>query len=286
MLKNVVKFLLIIQVTIVIGIAGKFLMNTELGASIEKIASIPAGLTATQSVYVTDEEGNVQKNSFMGSLITIKEDNMTITGTARTDCMVDIEKNVETVIIENLQQNGHQVSVNIAEGSGCRVIFKGESEIYDIFAECPLKVESSDNTAELVLTNSIYVIGDKLNITSGMITSPQLYCDGDIIIEGDSRIYLKPMADQDVEYIYARLEAYDKIIIDLTGEGVIDIEGNVAKDLYTTFSSRGFEISEGTEISLPENGYAGQWDPEYDDEYCIMDENGEDTDKVIIKAVE
>ena len=285
MLKNVVKFLLIIQVVIVIGIAGKFLLNTELGDSIENIASVPAGMIASQSVYVTDEDGNVQKNSLMGAFIDIKENNMTITGTAKTDSMISVDKGVETVIIENLQQNGHDISISIEEGSGCKVIFKGQNEIYDIFSDSSLTVEGADENAQLMLTNSIYVFKE-LNIKGGTITSPQLYSDGKMTIEGDSRIYLKPMEDQETDYIYARMESYDKIIIDLTGEGIIEIKGNMENDLYTTYSSSGIELGEGTEITLPENGYAGLWDPEYDDEYCIMDENGEDVDKVIIKAVE
>ena len=285
MLKNVVKFLLIIQVVIVIGIAGKFLLNTELGDSIENIASVPAGMIASQSVYVTDEDGNVQKNSLMGAFIDIKENNMTITGTAKTDSMISVDKGVETVIIENLQQNGHDISISIEEGSGCKVIFKGQNEIYDIFSDSSLTVEGADENAQLMLTNSIYVFKE-LNIKGGTITSPQLYSDGKMTIEGDSRIYLKPMEDQETDYIYARMESYGKIIIDLTGEGIIEIKGNMENDLYTTYSSSGIELGEGTEITLPENGYAGLWDPEYDDEYCIMDENGEDVDKVIIKAVE
>ena len=285
MLKNVVKFLLIIQVVIVIGIAGKFLLNTELGDSIENIASVPAGMIASQSVYVTDEDGNVQKNSLMGAFVDIKENNMTITGTAKTDSMISVDKGVETVIIENLQQNGHDISISIEEGSGCKVIFKGQNEIYDIFSDSSLTVDGADENAQLMLTNSIYVFKE-LNIKGGTITSPQLYSDGKMTIEGDSRIYLKPMEDQETDYIYARMESYDKIIIDLTGEGIIEIKGNMENDLYTTYSSSGIELGEGTEITLPENGYAGLWDPEYDDEYCIMDENGEDVDKVIIKAVE
>lgn len=286
MLKNIVKFLLVIQIVILIGVAGKVVMNTALGDSLEKVASFPATITATQSVYVMDEEGNVQKNAFLGSPIDIKENNMTITGTAKTDCMVNIAEDVDTVILKDLQQNGHDISINIAEGSGCKVIFENDSEIYDIFSESPVTVESADKTASLQLTNSIYVLGSELRITSGSITAPQLYSEGDIIIEGESCIYLKPMEDQDAEYIYARLEAYDKIVINLTGDGFIDIEGNVDKDLYATYCSAGFETSESTEIVLPENGYAGLWDEEYDDEYCIMTENGDDPDKVLIKAVE
>lgn len=284
MIRNIAKFLLVILVTIVIGIAGKFLMSTSLGEPVEKVLSIPASVTATQSVYVTDEKGNVQKNSFLGSMITVGENNMTVTGTAKINCMVDIEEDVDTVIVEDLQQNGHDISINIMETDGCKIIFKGDNEIYDIFCDGPLIVEGADETAQLALTNSIYA--SELNITSGQIITPQLYSDGVMTIKGDSRVYLKQMEDQEDEFIYARLEAYDKVIIDLTGGGFVDIEGDLHRDLYSAFSTKGFEFGESTVIALPENGYAGLWDPEYDDEYCIMDENGEDTDKVVIKAVE
>ena len=286
MLKNVVKFLLVIQVVIVIGVAGKVLLNTELGASIEKIASIPAGMIASQSVQVTDEDGNVQNNSLMGRFISVKEDNMTISGVAKTDCMIDIDENVKTVILEDLQQNGHDVSINFYAESNCKVIFRGSNEVYDIYGDCSLTIEGAGADAELILTNSIWVSGKELNIISGDITAPQIYSEGTIAITGDSRVHLKPMEDQDEEFLYARLEAYDLITIDLTGEGIVEITGDVEKDLYATCSTVGFVIGEGTDITTPENGYAGLWDPEYDDEYCIMDENGDDPDEVVIKAVE
>lgn len=220
-------------------------------------------------------------SSTYATTLRIETDGLTISGAAECDMAIWFMSGVNEICIENLNQSNYKIDLWLPLDEDCELYFSGENTIYCIGKCDNIDIYGNSDDCVLNVTGNIDSHED-LRFSGGIVNTAFLEAEGEIEITGNTKISIIPMAhEQEMETSFARISTDEKLNIDLTDTGMVNIKSN-GRPLI--LADEGIELGSLTVIECDEN-YSVKFNS-VEESYMICDNLGEEPESVIFKSIE
>lgn len=228
----------------------------------------------------------VQGGEEYDSILYIKSNDVSISGTTENNVLICVTENVTQVNLDDLDQGSGRIDIHMSvkENWTVDLNFKGENTINCIKGCENLNVIGNSNEDELLIAEDIVSYAD-IKFYNGRVVAKYIEAWGDLNIIGSPQVQV---------ICNDKNKNGDKYITGVSIDKELNIEltegGSFSVIFYTNKSAiiaaKGININNNTELYKPKGGFIDISDYEFNDEYVVYNSDGTFADEVVIKYKE
>lgn len=204
----------------------------------------------------------------------IMSDDVIVSGTAESDTLIQLNDDVESLSIKNLNQGEYKIEIWFPLEKDCKLTFEGKNTIYFADIGESLEVRGKSISDELIVTGKLQA-REHLTVSKGTIRTSFLEVYENVYIKGKTKVYLEPFEhenDSEVGYYGTRLMVNGKLNIDLDKSGIVYASTDMNEP--PIIAEYELKLGNSTVINAPIDGYIDFFDPDFDNTYIIYDSDG------------